>query len=1342
MKHLITIIAALILSATSASAQEAYALMSTDSTTLTFYYDTQKANREGTAFEMNVGDSIPHWLFQEYFGQKYTKVIFDPSFKNYRPTTCAYWFGEFRDLTNIEGMKENLNTSEVTNMSYMFAGCNNLPEIDLSGFNTENVVDMHKMFAGCNEITTLDFSTFNTAKVTTMGNMFQGCINLTELDLSTFNTDNVTSMHSMFILCKQLKKLNISTFNTSNVESMAYMFGDCQSLETLDVSKFNTAKVVSMFKMFAGCKYLLELDVSNFNTEQVTTMQDMFMWCHNLQNIDVSGFNTTNVTNMSGMFADCTELSSIDVSGFNTDKVTDMSCMFSKCYKLTNLNLSGFKTDKVKSMRWMFTDCHSLASIDLSSFYTFNVESIEGIFENCKKLKKIYIGDYWKFRKDVRSDDMFQGCNLLSGGKKTKYDESHTDKEYARIDGGKSAPGYFTYKNNVISYPPSPREAYYVFNNDTMVFFYNNDRPIKSYNLNNNRLVDYNHKITTVVFDPSFKDYRPTSCANWFTYCTYLTTFIGITEYLNTDSVTDMNSMFKFCEKLKTLDLSGFNTENVENMNSMFYSCSNLETIYVGDKWIMNKNNRSQNMFQYCYQLCGENGTDYSPQKYNDYFYAKIDGEGTLKQGYFTAKGHTALRPYSVIENGVQTFRFDGQKPENAYNMRKSKPEWNVNDIYKIVFDTSFYKYKPQSLESWFEGYSNLTEIEGTEYLNTSKATTMVNMFKGCKNITVLDLSGFNTSGLTFGFCFKDKSEVQAALDDPNFSWPNSSPCFKGTFSGCSKLQTIYVGDYWKSSYFFSNTVKINDSTSTFYKCEQLIGGAGTKYKNGCDLFQIDEGESSPGYLTYKSPFDYTDSQGNTPYAVLKDSTLYLYFNNDKPSNAIGIRAWDDNVCKLVTKIVLDKSFKNYKLKSCRGLFAFLYNVKTIEGINENLNTENVFDFANMFNNCYNLTDLDLSGLNTAKATDMSGMFEECHKLSSIDISGFNTTNLEKIVDMFYNCHNLKTIYSDNLWNVDHLDSTYSIFQGCEMLFGEKGSECNIGKELVSFAHIDGGDSNPGYFTLKGNNPYEPTIDYYKALQPYLVLFNGILTFYYDQNRPVQSLGWPKWERTWLSFTDSTIVKVVFDKSFANYRPTSTELWFSDCSNLNSIEGMEYLNTSEVINMRYMFANCSKLTNIDLNHFNTQKVYDMSYMFANCTKLTNIDLSHFNTQNVTHMLYMFANCTKLSKVDLSHFNTQKVTQMDGMFALCENITELDLSSFNTSEVMSMYNMFHECKKLKTIFVSNKWVDNLIRGEHPLFTNCPKLIGGKGTKFTPEKTDKEYARIDGGISAPGYFTEKK
>ncbi|MBO4372221.1 MAG: BspA family leucine-rich repeat surface protein, partial [Bacteroidales bacterium] len=812
------------------------------------------------------------------------------------------------------------------------------------------------------------------------------------------------------------------------------------------------------------------------------------------------------------------------------------------------------------------------------------------------------------------------------------------------------------------------------------------------YNLNNNRLVDYNHKITTVVFDPSFKDYRPTSCANWFTYCTYLTTFIGMTEYLNTDSVTDMNSMFEYCEKLKTLDLSGFNTENVENMNSMFYSCSNLETIYVGDKWIMNKNNRSQNMFQYCYQLCGENGTDYSPQKYNDYFYAKIDGEGTLKQGYFTAKGHTALRPYSVIENGVQTFRFDGQKPENAYNMRKTKPEWNVNDIYKIVFDTSFYKYKPQSLESWFEGYSNLTEIEGTEYLNTSKATTMVNMFKGCKNITVLDLSGFNTSGLTFGFCFKDKSEVQAALDDPNFSWPNSSPCFKGTFSGCSKLQTIYVGDYWKSSYFFSNTVKINDSTSTFYKCEQLIGGAGTKYKNGCDLFQIDEGESSPGYLTYKSPFDYTDSQGNTPYAVLKDSTLYLYFNNDKPSNAIGIRALDDNVCKLVTKIVLDKSFKNYKLKSCRGLFAFLNNVKTIEGINENLNTENVADFTGMFYNCSNLKYMDLSGLNTAKATNMSVMFYGCYNLPSVDLSGFNTANLKEIDEMFALCQNLKTIYVDSKWNVDNAYAS-DMFDRCEMLYGEKGTECVKGKESGKFARIDGGESNPGYLTLKGNKPYEASIDY-NASQPYLVLKNGILTFYYDHNRPENSFRIPKWGNIGRSFYNDTITKVVFDKSFADYRPTSTEEWFRYLPYLTTIEGIENLNTSEVTNMDGMF------------------------------------------------LY----CTNLTHIDLSHFNTKKVTCMNRMFYKCEKLKVLDLSSFNTTDELSMSQMFEECKNLKTIYINKEWNNTItqgkVTGKSFMFDNCLNLVGGKGTKYHKPKLGEDYARIDGGESAPGYFTEKK
>ena len=154
MKHIFTILLSIILLGTSpvcALAQEAYAVMSPDSTTLTFYYDTKKASRQGTAYEIHAEDSIPKWLkFNEYSNPKnpnFTTVIFNNSFKNARPLSCAYWFAGFSSLTKIEGIS-NLNTTNVTNMSWMFESCEKLTTLDVSNFNTSKVTDMRRMFYG------------------------------------------------------------------------------------------------------------------------------------------------------------------------------------------------------------------------------------------------------------------------------------------------------------------------------------------------------------------------------------------------------------------------------------------------------------------------------------------------------------------------------------------------------------------------------------------------------------------------------------------------------------------------------------------------------------------------------------------------------------------------------------------------------------------------------------------------------------------------------------------------------------------------------------------------------------------------------------------------------------------------------------------------------------------------------------------------------------------------------------------------------------------------------------------------------------------------------------------
>ena len=94
-----------------------------------------------------------------------------------------------------------------------------------------------------------------------------------------------------------------------------------------------------------------------------------------------------------------------------------------------------------------------------------------------------------------------------------------------------------------------------------------------------------------------------------------------------------------------------------------------------------------------------------------------------------------------------------------------------------------------------------------------------------------------------------------------------------------------------------------------------------------------------------------------------------------------------------------------------------------------------------------------------------------------------------------------------------------------------------------------------------------------------------------------------------------------------------------------------------------------------------------------------------------------------------------------MFENCSNLTTIDLSNFNTQSVKSLSKMFKGCSHLKTIYVNSNWdYDNLEDSEN-MFSNCTNLIGGKGTKYDPEHIDLDYARIDGGESAPGYFTKK-
>ena len=107
---------------------------------------------------------------------------------------------------------------------------------------------------------------------------------------------------------------------------------------------------------------------------------------------------------------------------------------------LEYINTSAKNTD----MSGMFASFYKLTSLDLSTFYVDETTNVEGMFFGCSKLKTIYVSSRWDATNVMKADDMFFGCDAIKGGKGTKYDDAHTDNEYARIDKGETDRGYLT----------------------------------------------------------------------------------------------------------------------------------------------------------------------------------------------------------------------------------------------------------------------------------------------------------------------------------------------------------------------------------------------------------------------------------------------------------------------------------------------------------------------------------------------------------------------------------------------------------------------------------------------------------------------------------------------------------------------------------------------------------------------------------------------------------------------------------------------------------------------------------------------------------------------------------
>ena len=260
------------------------------------------------------------------FNYCFDLISLDLSSFSFNQVNLSSIFSDCHSLTSIKFPKEN---KLVSNISYMFYNCISLKTIDLYNFDFSMIEDMSRIFANCYSLTTIiNLSEIDTFSVTNMEFMFYGCNSLTSVNFEKWITSSVKSLQSMFYDCTSLLSIDLKNFDTSLVENMKELFYNCIKLTSINLKNFDTSLVTDMESMFYGCSSLLSLNLSSFDTSNVNTMKLMFYNCIQLTSLNLSNFNTEKVTKMDFMFYGCLNLSYINLFSFNDKSLNLITNLF------------------------------------------------------------------------------------------------------------------------------------------------------------------------------------------------------------------------------------------------------------------------------------------------------------------------------------------------------------------------------------------------------------------------------------------------------------------------------------------------------------------------------------------------------------------------------------------------------------------------------------------------------------------------------------------------------------------------------------------------------------------------------------------------------------------------------------------------------------------------------------------------------------------------------------------------------------------------------------------------------------------------------------------------------
>ena len=585
-----------------------------------------------------------------------------------------------------------------------------------------------------------------------------------------------------------------------------------------------------------------------------------------------------------------------------------------------------------------------------------------------------------------------------------------------------------------------------------------------------------------------------------------------------------------------------------------------------------------------------------------------------------TASHLWADQGYAVYDSSLGTFTFTCATPSETLtlgvdywitdNTGVLAPEWrNISaSITKVVFESSYANARPKSCTQWFSGFTNLTEIEGLNYLNTSESASLSGMFANCSSLPSLDVSNWNTSNVTTMNSMFSHCSRLTSLDVSNWNTENVGN-MSSMFSNCNSLLTLTFGANW-------NTGNVTSMEMMFDGCSSLtsldlsnctwntakVKKMGYMFRNCSSLTSLDVSNWNTANVENMSSMfircSRLTSLDVSNWNTVNVKNMYCMFSDCNSLAFLG----DLNVSK----------WKTGNVTSMQSMFSGCSSLTALNVVrNDSIwDTSKVNSLVNFFRGCSSLTSLDVSNWNSGGVTNMSYMFDGCSSLTSLKVSGLDTHSNETMYHMFSGCSSLTTLDVSS-WNTENVKNMSDVFSNCS-----------------SLATLDVSSWDTGNVTSMGN------------------MFNGcseLASLILDNS---------KWKTDKVTsmrnmFTNCSKLTTIDVSSWNTANVTDMYYMFWECNSLTALDVSSW-NTANVTNMTSMFNNCSSLTSLDVSNWNSSSVTSMSGMFRGCSNLTSLTFGKdFITDNVASSTSMFYFCPKLRYIDFYTSNdADAITEVD------------------------------------------------------------------------------------------------